>query len=118
MGKSSASDVLEHFNQGCSKLKKEKVILVALDGSNVNLKCLDLVNEYRSDDELSGLISIGTCDLHTFHRPFQHGAKIRSVGKVDQAIWKILGNCLHGVLIMRNLKIPQFALFNSINTDD
>ena len=92
MGKSSASDVLQHFNQSCSKLKKEKVMQVFSDGLDMNFKFLDLVNENRGDDELPGLISIGTCGLHTI-------------------------NDLHGMLIMRKLQIPQFILFNSFNTD-
>ena len=82
MGKFFTNDLLEYFNQSCSKLKKEEVIQVSSDGPNMNLKLLDLVNENRSDDELSGLISIGTCGLHTIHEAFQHGAKIWSVGKV------------------------------------
>ena len=90
MGKSSANDVLEHFNQSCSKLKKEKVMQVSEDGPNANLKFLDLVSENCSNNELLGLISIGTCGQPTIHGAFQHGAKIWSVGKVLWAIWKIL----------------------------
>ena len=90
MGKSSANDILEHFNQSFSKLKKEKVIQVSLDGPSMNLKFLDLVNESCSDDELHDLISIDTCILHTIHGAYQYGAKIWSVVKVLQAVWKIL----------------------------
>lgn len=76
-GKTSADDDLEHFNQSCSTLKKEKMIQVSSDGANMNQSLInDLVNENCSDDELSGLISIATCGLHTIHEAFYHGAFI------------------------------------------
>lgn len=90
MGKSSASNVLKHCNQSCSKLKTEKVIQVPSGGINVNFKFLDLVNENLSDDELPGFISIGRCGLHTIPGAFQHDANSWSVEKVLQAISKIL----------------------------
>ena len=51
------------------------------DGPNVKLEFLDLVSENRSDNELPGLMSIGTYGLHTIHGAFQHGTKIWSLGK-------------------------------------
>ena len=82
MGKALATDVLEHFDQSCSKIQKQNIIQVSSDGPNVNLKFLDLVNKNHANDELPSLISIGTCNLHTLHWAFQHGAQIWSVGKV------------------------------------
>lgn len=66
------------------------MIQLSLDGPNVRLKFLDLINENCNDNEPPGLNSIGTCGLHTIHGAFQYGAKIWSVGKVLQAIWKII----------------------------
>ena len=83
MGKVLATDVLEHFDQSCSKIQKQN-IQVSSDGPNVNLKFLDLVNGNCANNELPSLISIGTCSLHTLHRAFQHGAQIWSVRKVLQ----------------------------------
>ena len=34
---------------------------------------LDLLNEYRSDNELPHVINIGTCGLHTIHNSMKHG---------------------------------------------
>ena len=90
MGKALATDVLEHFNQSCSKIQKQNIIQVSLGGPNVNLKFLDLVNENCANDELHSLISIGTCSLHTLHQAFQHAPQIWSVRKVLRAMWKTL----------------------------
>ena len=62
------------------------MIQVSLDGPNVRLKFVDLINENCSDDEPSGLISVGTFGLHAIHGAFQYDAKIWSVRKVLQAI--------------------------------
>ena len=78
------------LDQSCSKIREQNIIQVSSDEPNVNLKFLDLVNEIRANDELPSSISIGTCSLHTLHRPFQHSTQIWSVGKVLRAMWKIL----------------------------
>ena len=60
LGKSSAVDVLQEFEDASFKLPKQKCIQTFSDGPNVNLKFLDLLNEKRRDDCLNELVSIGT----------------------------------------------------------
>ena len=65
LGKSSAGDVLQKFEDAYFELPKQKCIQISSDGPNVNLKFLNLLNEKRRNECLNELISIGTCGLHT-----------------------------------------------------
>ena len=75
MGKSSAKDVFEHFKSCTETIDDLKLLQVYSDGPNVNLAFLNLLNESRSESELSKLLDIGTCSLHSVHNAFQHGEK-------------------------------------------
>ena len=57
------------------KIDVKKIVQVMSDGPNVNLLFLKLLNESRAEEELSRLIELGTCGLHTLHNGFQHGEK-------------------------------------------
>ena len=64
---------------------------VSSDGPNVNLVFLDLLNEHRSDNELSRLMNIGTCGLHTTHNSMKHGENSSGwkLNKLLQSVYKI-----------------------------
>ena len=47
-------------------LKKEKMVQISSDCPDLNLPFLDIVYKNRTEEELSQLIHIGTCGLHTF----------------------------------------------------
>ena len=74
LGKSSANDTWSHFERCLDPLEKEK-LQVSSDGPHVNLLFLKILVEKRKDEELSQLIDLGTCDLHTAHNAFKHGEK-------------------------------------------
>ena len=42
-----------------------------MDGTNVNLKLLEKINEERTSNEFHCLISIGSCGLHSIHGAFR-----------------------------------------------
>ena len=46
-----------------------------MDGPNTNLKFLECLQKERSDNELSGLVDIGSCNLHTVHGCLADGVK-------------------------------------------
>ena len=48
---------------------------VSCDGPNINLSFLDLLEEDGNEKELSQLVQIGTCDLHTLHSSMEDGEK-------------------------------------------
>ena len=73
LGKAAAQDIYKKFNECISELDENKLLQVSSDGPNVNLAFLDLLNEHRSDNELSRLINIGTCGLHTTNNSMKHG---------------------------------------------
>ena len=75
-----------------SELDESKLLQVSSDGPNVNLVFLDLLKEHRSANELSHLIDIGTCGLHTTHNSMKHGKNSSGwkLNKLLQSIYKIL----------------------------
>ena len=95
LGKSSAVDVLQKFEDASFELPKQKCIQISSDGPNVNLKFLDLLNEKRRDECLNELISIGTCGLRTVSRAFQNAenSKDWNIKKVLSAMHKIFHEC-------------------------
>ena len=54
-------------------LDKEKLLQVSMDDPNVNTKIISNLNEKRRDQELSQLVSIETCGIHTVHNVFKDG---------------------------------------------
>ena len=90
-GKAAAQDIYEKFNECISELDENKLLQVSSDGPNVNLVFLDLLNEHRSDNELSRLINIGTCGHHTTHNSMKYGENSSGwkLNKLLQSMYKI-----------------------------
>ena len=61
----TATDIQETFMSGIKELDKNNFLQISSDGPNVNLEFLELMAENRENEELSPLIDIGTCGLHT-----------------------------------------------------
>ncbi|XP_067127543.1 uncharacterized protein [Centruroides vittatus] len=51
----------------------DKLLMIGCDGPNVNKKVLRLMNEEILTIRKKGLISIGTCSIHTIHNAFLKG---------------------------------------------
>ena len=75
LGKSTAKDILGHFEKCLGELgkQKQKLIQVSSDGPNVNLSFLRMLQEKRNEEELPAMIDLGTCGLLTVHNGFKHG---------------------------------------------
>ena len=88
----TATDIQEAFMSGIKELDKNNFLQISSDGSNVNLKYLELMAENRETEELSPLTDIVTCGLHTVHNSLKAGIKSSwwIVGKVMKAMWKLL----------------------------
>ena len=54
-------------------IRERKVLKISSDGPIVNLLFLKVLTENRKDEELSQLIGVGTCCLHTAHNAFKVG---------------------------------------------
>ena len=91
MRKAAAADVLKTFKDGVKDLDEGKLLQVSMDGPNVNMSFLSALNEDRMDRELSHLISIGSCGLHTVHNSLKHGEKASgwNLEKLLSSIFKI-----------------------------
>ena len=73
MGKAAAKDVLKTFKECVNGMDEDKLLQVSMDGPNVNTSFLTSLNKERMDRELSHLVSLGSCGLHTIHNSFKHG---------------------------------------------
>ena len=73
LGKAAAADILKSFKSCMNGLDKEKLRQVSMDSPNVNTKFFLNLNEVRQDQELSQLVSIETCGMHTVHNTFKNG---------------------------------------------
>ena len=51
------------------------MLQISSDGPNVNLKFLELHGERRDSDELSCVVDLGTCGLHTVYGSLKNGVK-------------------------------------------
>ena len=105
LGKSSANDLCSHFEQCLGPLEKEKLFHISSDRPNVNLLFLKVRTEKHKNEELSQLIDLGTCGLHTAHNAFKHGDKsFRLTTQKKMYLWaKYSMKHLKGVLITKLL---------------
>ena len=67
LGKAVAADICLKFKMCFDLLQKEKMIQVSSVGWNVNLHFLKVHGKKRRDENLTALINLGTCGLHTVH---------------------------------------------------
>ena len=56
-------------------MQVSKLSQVGMDGPNVNIKLLKMIQAERSENEQHQLIDIGSCDLHTIHNAFKTGTE-------------------------------------------
>ena len=77
LGGAKADDILEKFETGVSKkiYKANDLLQVASDGPNVNLLFVKLYEEKICLNELSALLDIGTCGIHTIHGSLKNAEK-------------------------------------------
>ena len=90
MGKAAAPDILKMFKFCMTGLSDERMLQVSMDGPNVNKLFLSMLNEERKNNELSMLIDIGTCGLHTINNSLQTGAKA-----TDWNLKKLMSSMFH-----------------------
>ena len=76
LGHTTHQDLLKNFNDGLAGVDISKLLQVSMDGPITNHCFLSKVKDQREKDELSALIDIGTCSLHTVHGAFATGAKM------------------------------------------
>lgn len=75
LGHTKHDDLLSNFKDVLSCVDDSKILQVSMDGPNTNLKFLKCLQKERSDNELSGLVDIGSCNLHTVHGCLADGVK-------------------------------------------
>ena len=90
LGHTKHDDILSNFNDVLKPVDTTKILQVSVDGPNTNIKFLDCLKKERVDNELSGLIDIGSCNLHTVHGCFADGVKASGWN-----LKKLLKGCYH-----------------------
>ena len=91
-GKAAAAvDIIINFQKGKNGIEEDKMLQVSMDGPNVNMSFLSNLNAKRSECELSKLISIGSCSLHTMYCSFKHGTSALGwkLNKLLSSLYKI-----------------------------
>ena len=77
MDHTRAVDLVEAFKEGGAKLDSAKLLLVGMDGPNVNVKMVKVLKEDRqqTDPNMPELLEIGVCNLHVLHAALKTGLK-------------------------------------------
>ena len=75
LGHGTSIDLKNTLDKAVQGLNPNKLIQVGMDGPNVNLKLLKLMQTERSVNEQHQLIDIGSCGLHTIRNAFKTGAE-------------------------------------------
>ena len=89
---SHANYICTHFECCLDPLEKEKLL-------QVHLLFLKILAEKCKDEELSQLIDLGTCGLHTAHNAFKHGEKAsdwqlkKLMSSMSKIFHEALGRC-------------------------
>ena len=71
-----------------------KLIQVGMDGPNVNIKLLKMIQAERSENEHQ-LIDIGSCGLHTIHNAFKTGTESTGWGMKKSSREPIKSSMIH-----------------------
>ena len=94
LGGAKADQILSAFESGVTQMfsETENLLQIGSDGPNVNLLFLKNYNEKRSFNDLSHLLNIGTCGLHTIHGSLKAGEKssMWCIGKTLKAMSNVL----------------------------
>ena len=92
MGRSTADEILETFQNGISRVDASKVMQVLSDGPNVNRAFLKKYASVREGKELNPLVDLGTCGLHVVHGSMKAGAKAseQELQKLLKVMWQFI----------------------------
>ena len=75
LGHATHQDLLATFNEATGSLNMSKMIQLSMDGPAVNVTLYDVLKNSRSDNQLPGLIDIGSCGLHVYMEDSKRGRK-------------------------------------------
>ena len=73
LGYSRHTDLYNSFTSMTDELCKDKLVSLSMDRPNVNVKLLQVIQDYRKDKGSPHLLDIETCGLHTRHESFKTG---------------------------------------------
>ena len=65
--------LFEHFVAGLDSLDLKKLLQVSVDGPNVSWAFFSELRNYETENDMSKLLSTGSCNLHAIHGAFKTG---------------------------------------------
>lgn len=75
------------------QLDRSRLMSVSMDGPNVNVKLLDLLQQDHAEKYGGAqLVSVGSCGLHTLHNAFKVGFTMWNVENVLKAMHTLFHN--------------------------
>ena len=102
LGYSRHTDLYNSFTSMTDELCKDKLVSLSMDRPNVNVKLLQVIQDYRKDKGSPHLLDIKTCGLHTRHESFKTGIE-KSEWEM-KSLMKASFNILHDSPAGRNDK--------------
>ena len=97
VGHTKAEDLKRNFEEAAKDLDEKMLAEVSMNGSNVNWKMYaTLVEERGENEQLPGLINVGSCGLHVVHGSFRSGAHRQRMVLIQSSRCCI--NCLMSLL--------------------
>ena len=73
IGHARHQNLFEHFISALDSLHLKKLLQVSMDGLNINWAFFSELRNYRTENDMSKLLSTGSCGLHAIHGTFKTG---------------------------------------------
>lgn len=124
IGSATAEIIVEKLNEAIdnSNLPRSNLLMLGMDGLNVNKKVQRLMNEELKEYRCKPLLDIGSCNIHILHNAFEKGINI--FGKdASELIFKI-HDFFDGwalriedfKIIQADLNLPQHSFIKHVNS--
>jgi hypothetical protein len=115
LGHATAEDTMNDFKKAHENLDiVNKLVMLSMDGPNVNWKFLDDLGAYRKEEnpEAPLLLIMGSCGLHVLHGAYQTAHK-----NTTWDVQKVL-KALHGIFKKSPARRADYLEDNDIDDDD
>ena len=115
LGHTTAEDTMKEFKAAHEDLDiVNKLVMLSMDGPNVNWKFHDTLQEYRQEENPQSplLLVIGSCGLHVLHGAYQTAHK-----KTTWEVQKVL-KALHGIFKKSPARRADYLKDNDLVSND
>ena len=102
IGHARHQHLFEHFISALDSLDLKKLLQVSTDGPNVNGVFFSELSNYQTENDISKLLSTGSCGFHAIHEAVKTGEQSTDwkLKKVLRALHKFCMTCQLGEMIV------------------